>query len=122
MSLISRIGLAAIGGIAVLGLAAPAIAQQDIAYTWNNNSDQDAKAKFESEGEHIYAYEYEGNDYVDYSYGSNSGLRWYIPGSEDKSRKDNNLEIAEGVVFKMQVCEEKWASPDDCSTWRSGIS
>ncbi len=122
MSIIHKVGLAAIGGVAVLGVAAPAIAETDIPYTWNNSSDQDAKAKFESTGEHIYAYEYEGNDYVDYSYGSNTGLRWYIPGSEDKSRHDNDLSISEGVVFKMQVCEDKNLAPDDCSSWKSGVA
>ncbi len=92
----------------------------DIAWTWNNERDKDAKARFEDADEHIYAYEYEGNDYVDYAYGGNTGLRWYISGSEDKSQKDLNLSISEGLTFSMQVCEEKTGVPDDCSDWRSG--
>lgn len=122
MKLVHRVSVAAIGAVSVLGVAAPAIAQTDIPYTWNNSSDQDAKGKFESYGEHVYAYEYEGNDYIDYSFGSNTGLRWYIPGSEDKNRHDLNLEINEGVVFKMQVCEDKNLAPDDCSSWKSGVA
>lgn len=117
-----QLALMVAAAITVFGVAAPAFAQTDIGWTWNNDSDQDAKARFESEGEHIYAFEYEGSDYVDYEYGNNTGLRWHIPGSEDKSRKDLNLTIAEGVVVKLQVCEAKTAAPDDCSIWKKGVA
>lgn len=121
MALTSKSGLAVvIGAIAALGVAAPASA--DIAWTWNNNDDRDSKAKFVSYGEHVYAYEYEGTDYVDYAYGPNEGLRWYIPGKEDKTQKDLNLDIKEGLVFQMEVCEDKNLAPDDCSDWKSSYS
>ena len=111
---------AGLGLVAALGVAGPSVAQQDIPYTWNSN-DNDSKARFESEGEHFYAYEYRGSNYVDYRWGSNSTQRWSIPGNEDKSRKDLNLTMSEGLGVWMKVCQNKENFPDDCSDPEYGV-
>ena len=117
---LKRISLVGFGTAVLLGITAPSFAaSQDIPWIWNSG-DHDAEARFESTGEHIYAKEYEGNDYVDYDPPGAGEQRWYIPGSEDGTQKDNNLSYGEDQEFLMQVCETKFAAPDDCSAWVGG--
>jgi hypothetical protein len=117
----STLAIAASGVfMTVLGVAGPAVAAGvDIPYTWNSG-DHDAKARFASAGDNFFAVEYEGNDYIDWSNSSIGSGRWYVPGSEDATRKGLNLEMPEGTTVKMQVCETKTAAPDDCSDWEPG--
>jgi hypothetical protein len=106
--------------VSVLGGAAPALASQDIPWTWNSG-DHDSQATFQAYGEHIYAYEYNGNNYVDYTFPGVSS-RWFITGNDTKTRQDLNLSIAEGKSVSMKVCQDHTAFPDDCSATRYGVS
>jgi hypothetical protein len=108
--------------MAVLGAAGPASAGQNIPWTWNNNSDHDARGRFLASGDHFQGTEYEGNDYLDWDNDDAGGGRWYIPGSEAGVDADLNLDLVEGTNTYLQVCEEKSAAPDDCSSWKRGIA
>jgi hypothetical protein len=117
----TRMAIAVAGAdFAIVGISAPAMASQDIGWTWNSG-DHDAEARFEATGEHYYAVEVNGNDYVDWSGSSGSG-RWWIPGSETNTQKDLNLSFAENTAVTLQVCEEHTAFPDDCSSTKTGVA
>lgn len=103
------------------GLAAPAIASQDIGWTWNSG-DEDSKARFLAYGEHLQGLEKSGSGYIKYEYATVSGLTWNIPGSTDNTVKDLDLSIDENKYFGLQVCEVKTGLPDDCSSWKRGVS
>ena len=122
LSALRNLAISCLASAALFGGASPALAGEDIPWTWNNSSDKDVKGAFKHYGEHFQAYEYEGNDYLDYDWSGIDPQRWYIPGSEDKTLKDLNLEIAEGKATGFQACETKFAAPDDCSDWKWGVS
>lgn len=103
------------------GFGGPASASQDIPWTWNSG-DHDSKAQFKAYGEHLQGAEYSGSGYIDYEYANVTGLTWNIPGSTDGTVKDLNLTIDENKYFGLQVCEEKTGLPDDCSSWKQGVS
>jgi hypothetical protein len=107
--------------LAALVVAVPAFAGQDIPWTWNSN-DFDSKAKFFSAYDNFHAYEYHGTNYIDYYGGSRSGLRWFIPGSDDGAEHTLNENFAEGTAVGMNVCQQHTAFPDDCSGWKTGVS
>ena len=77
---------------------------------------------FQASGEHILAYEYRNTSYVDWTHPDTGQSRWWIPGDGDGKKKDNNLDLAEGKIFKQNVCQYHTAYPDDCSGWKSGVS
>lgn len=106
--------------MAVLG-AAPAVAGQDIDWTWNSG-DHDSKVKFFSAYDNFHAYEYAGTNYMDYYGGSRSGLRWGIPGGADRAEHTLNENFAEGTAVGLNICQQHTAFPDDCSGWKHGVA
>ena len=118
-----KMAIATLGTVTALSglVAGPATASTDIPWTWNS-SDQDSKAHFIATGEHLQGAEYSGSGYIKYEYTGASGLSWNIPGSTDRTVKDLDLSIAENKYFGLQVCESKTGLPDDCSSWKRGVS
>jgi hypothetical protein len=110
-----------VGVVAALGMAVPAFAGQDIAWTWNSG-DHDSQAKFESSYDNFYAYEYAGTNYMDYAGGDRSGLRWYIPGDADRTKKTLYENFREGSSVRLNICQNHENFPDDCSGWKSGVA
>ena len=101
-----------------LAVAAPALASQNIPWTWNS-SDHDAKAEFVASNDTFHAYVYNPTDYVNWS-GPGATGRWDL----NSGSAEQNLPFnwTKGKVVTLNVCQSKTLWPDDCSGTQSGVS
>jgi hypothetical protein len=99
-------------------IAAPAVASQNIGWTWNSG-DHDAKAKFTASGDTYTGIGYEPNSFVNWGGPSGSG-RWNL----GKSGNEQTLPFkwAENKTVTLNVCQKHTGFPDDCSGTKYGVS
>jgi len=111
-----------VGMSLIVGAAGTAFAGTSIPWTWNSD-DEDVEGRFLDVGEHVQGIEDDGPGYIDYyvPYTGDDG-RWYIPGGDDGSVHDLNLDYAEGHYFNMKVCQYWSYLPDDCTGTLVGIT
>jgi hypothetical protein len=103
---------------AAVSVAGPAVASQDIPWTWNSG-DHDAEANFKALGEEYHGKGYEPDSYMNWTGPSGSG-RWNL--GQNGNLQTLNMSWAEGKTVSLNVCQQHNLYPDDCSGKKYGVS